>query len=78
MFCGTDSAEFIEGSVPQDFTAPLLLSMLAGIAVPWGLVIVFLVIFLAFWEKRRSLREILSSLGLKSEGSPAACFGLWF
>jgi membrane protease YdiL (CAAX protease family) len=43
-------------------------------AIPWGLVLVFLVIFLAFWEKRRSLKEILSGLGLKRKGSAKSVF----
>lgn len=61
-------------SLPQDITVSLILSLLINIAIPWGLVIVFLVIFLAFWEKKRSLNDIFSSLGFKSEGSSKSVF----
>jgi len=57
------------GPLPHDITMSLILSLLINVAIPWGLVIVFLVIFLAFWEKKRSLKEIFASLGLKREGS---------
>jgi membrane protease YdiL (CAAX protease family) len=43
-------------------------------AIPWGVILVFLVIFLAFWEKKRSLKEILSGLGLKRKGSTKSVF----
>lgn len=61
-------------TLPQEVTPPLILSLLFNIAVPYGLVLIFLVVFLAFWEKRRSLREIFSSLGLKRKGSFKSVF----
>jgi len=45
-----------------------------SIAIPWGAVLVFLVVFVAFWEKKRYLREIFSSLGLKRKGSAKSVF----
>ena len=62
------------GTLPQDITMSLILSLLTNMAIPWGLVLVFLVIFLAFWEKKRSLKEIFASLGLKREGSVTSVF----
>jgi len=61
------------GTLPQD-TVSLILILLFNMAIPWGLVIIFLVIFLAFWEKRLSLKEIFASLGLKREGSANSVF----
>lgn len=61
-------------SLPQDITVSLILSLLINMVIPWGLVIVFLVIFLAFWEKKRSLKEIFLSLGFKKEGSAKSVF----
>lgn len=55
-------------SVPQD-TVSLILVLLFNIAIPWGIVIIFLVVFVAFWEKNRSLKKIFSSVGLKRVGS---------
>jgi len=63
------------GTLPQDITMSLVLSLLVSMGMPWGAVLVFLVIFLAFWEKKRSLREIFSGLGLKREGSAKSLFG---
>jgi len=60
-------------SVPQD-TISLILILLFNIGIPWGIVIIFLVVFLAFWEKTRSLKKIFSSLGLKREGSAKSLF----
>ncbi len=60
--------------IPQDITMSIILSLFINIAIPWGLVIVFLVIFLAFWEKKRSLKEILAGLGLKRKGSVKSFF----
>jgi len=63
------------GQLPQDVTISLILSLLLNIiTIPWGLVIFFLVAFLAFWEKKRSLREIFSSVGLKRQGSVSSVF----
>ncbi len=60
--------------IPQDITMSIILSLFINIAIPWGLVIVFLVIFLAFWEKKRSLKEIFASMGLKRKGSVKSFF----
>lgn len=62
------------GTLPQDITMSLVLSLLINMAIPWGVVLVFLVIFLAFWEKKRSFKEIFASLGLKREGSAKSVF----
>jgi len=66
LFSGSGSSS---GTLPQNITASLLLALLMSIAIGWGGILVFLVIFLALWEKRRSLREIFSSVGLKKTGS---------
>lgn len=60
--------------IPQDITMSIFLTLFINIAIPWGLVLVFLVIFLAFWEKRRSLKEIFAGLGLKRKGSVKSLF----
>jgi len=57
------------GTLPQNITISIILGLLTGIVIGWGGILVFLVIFLALWEKRRSLREIFSSVGLKRTGS---------
>jgi len=57
------------GTLPQNVTISLVSGLLIGIAIGWGGILVFLVIFLALWEKRRSLREIFSSVGLRRTGS---------
>jgi len=59
------------GTLPQDVTMFLVLSLLFDMAVNGG---VFLVVFLAFWEKRRCLKSIFSSVGLKKEGSIRSVF----
>jgi len=56
-------------TLPQDVTIFLVLNLLISMAIDWGPIIVFLVIFLAFWEKRRSLIDIFSSVGLRRKGS---------
>jgi hypothetical protein len=40
----------------------------------WGGILVFLVIFLALRERRRSLTEIFSSVGLKTKGAVKSVF----
>lgn len=57
------------GTMPQDITISLVLILIESIAIGWGPILVFLVIFVAMWEKRRSLKDIFSSLGLKRKGS---------
>jgi len=64
LFRGSSS-----GTLPQNVTVSLVLGLLIGVAIGWGGILVFLVIFLALWEKRRSLREIFSSVGLRRTGS---------
>jgi len=51
-------------SVPMSFALNLLIDQLRT----WGVIIVFLVVFVAFWEKQRSLKGIFSSMGLKRKG----------
>jgi hypothetical protein len=55
--------------LPQDITISLVLSLLSAMLIGWGPIIVFFVIFLALWEKRRSLIDIFTSVGLKRKGS---------
>jgi len=57
------------GTFPTNVTVSLILGLLVGIAESYGMLLVFLVIFLALWEKRRSLLEIFSSVGLRRTGS---------
>jgi len=57
------------GTLPQNVTILIVLGLLTGIAISYGVLLVFLLIFLALWEKRRSLRDIFSSLGLRRKGS---------
>jgi len=63
-----------DGSLPQHVTIPIIVGLLTGIAVGWGGILVFLIVFLAFWERRRSLKEILSSVGLKGKGLVKSVF----
>jgi len=56
------------GQMPQNITIWLILGLLIGIIEGYGVVLVFLVIFLALWEKQRSLKKIFSSIGLKRTG----------
>jgi len=56
------------GTLPQNVTISLILALLMSIAIGWGGVLVFLAIFLALWERRRSLGEIFSSVGLRRTG----------
>lgn len=45
-----------------------LTSLLIGSAEVYGVLLAFLLVFVAVWEKQRSLRGIFSSTGLKREG----------
>jgi membrane protease YdiL (CAAX protease family) len=56
-------------TLPQDLTVSLVLALLSSMLIGWGPIIVFFVTFLALWEKRRSLTDIFSSVGLKRKGS---------
>ncbi len=51
------------------FTTLSIESVLIESAEVYGVILVFLVIFVVVWEKRRSLKGIASSLGLKLEGT---------
>ncbi len=66
---GIASSRSSNGTLPQNITLSIVVNLLVAIARGWGVILVFLVIFLALYEKRRSLREILSSVGLKIKGS---------
>ena len=63
-----------KGTLPQEVTVSLVLDLLIAMALGWGGILVFLVIFLALWERRRSLREIFSSVGLKKKGAVKTVF----
>lgn len=56
------------GELPQELTMQLILNLLIAMTRSYGVLLFFLVIFLAFWEKRRSLKEIVSSMGLRKTG----------
>jgi len=58
-----------KGSLPQDITMWLILNLFISMAIVWGAILVFLVVFLARWERYRSLKEIFSSVGLKRSGA---------
>ena len=60
--------------MPQHVTILIILGLLTGMAVSWGGILVFLIVFLAFWERRRSLKEILFSVGLKGKGLVKSVF----
>jgi len=61
-------------TLPQDVTMFLVLSLFFNMAMNGGVLLGFLVIFLAMWEKQRSLRGVFSSVGLKKEGSVKSMF----
>lgn len=62
------------GSIPQDISGALILGVLTSFGLTYGVWIVAFVVFLDVWEKRRSLRDILSSVGLKKEGLGKSIF----
>lgn len=66
---GITFGESSNGTLPQDVTLSLVINLLIAMARGWGVILVFLVIFLAYWERKRSLTKIFSSVGLKSKGS---------
>lgn len=57
------------GGLPTAISLPIVLSLLLNLALNYGVLLAFLLGFVAFWEKRRSLRHVFSSLGLKAQGS---------
>ena len=63
-----------EGTLPQEVTVSLVLNLLIAMALGWGGILVFLVIFLVLWEGRRSLKEIFSSVGLRRKGAVKSVF----
>jgi len=63
-----------KGTVPQELTISLVLNLILGMAESYWVILVFLVIFLAFSERRRSLRDIFSSVGLGRAGSVKSVF----
>ncbi len=69
VFAGSSSRTF-----PQDITIFLFLNLLFNMVMNGGVFLVFLVIFLALWEKNRSLRDIFSSVGLEKEGFVKSVF----
>ena len=71
---GIAFSESSNGTLPQSITPSLIVSLLLAMATGWGVVLVFLVIFLAFWEGQRSLKGIFSSVGLKRKGSVKGVF----
>ena len=50
-------------------TTLTLESLLVESAEVYGVLLVFLLVFVALWEKQRSLRSIFSNMGLKREGT---------
>ena len=61
------------GTLPQNLTMSVVLDLLVAMARGWGVILAFLFIFLALWERRRRLGEIFSSVGLKRKGSVKMC-----
>jgi len=55
-------------TLPQALTVSIVFRLLIAMAQPFGVILAFLVIFLAFYEKRHSLIEIFSSVGLRRKG----------
>jgi membrane protease YdiL (CAAX protease family) len=62
------------GSIPQNISAALILGQLTSFGLTYGVWIVVFVGFLAVWEKRRSLKDILYSVGFKKEGLGKSIF----
>jgi len=63
-----------KGTLPQEITMLLVLNLITGMAESYGVIVVFLIIFLVFWEKQRSLRGIFSGVGLRRKGSIKSVF----
>lgn len=62
------------GSSPQNLTVSVALDLVANFGLAYGIWIVFFIRFLAVWEKKRSLRDILTSVGFKKEGLGKSIF----
>lgn len=62
------------GTLPQDLTLSLVVNLLIAVVRSYGVVLAFLIVFVAFWEKRRSLMEVFSCLGLRKTGSARSVF----
>ena len=63
-----------EGTLPQDVSMSLVLNSLIAMLLGWGGILVFIFIFLALWERRRSLKEIFSSVRLRKKGAVKSVF----
>lgn len=55
--------------VPEQLTWGVVVLLLTSMVVGFGPVLVFLAVFVAWRENRRSPREVLAGLGLKRQGS---------
>jgi len=62
------------GKLPQNVTALLVLSLVSSMSISYGVPLIFLLVFLAVWEKRRALRQIFSSIGLRKTGFVKSVF----
>jgi membrane protease YdiL (CAAX protease family) len=61
-------------SLPQHLTVAVALSLVASFGLSYGIWIVVFIGFLVVWEKKRSLRNILTSVGFKKEGLGKSIF----
>ncbi len=62
------------GTLPQHLSVSVALNLLTSFALSYGVWIVVFIGFLAAWEKKRSLRDILNSVGLKKDGLRKSIF----
>jgi membrane protease YdiL (CAAX protease family) len=62
------------GTLPQNLTLSLIVNLLIAVTRSYGVVLAFLVAFVALWEKQRSLKDVFSSLGLRKTGSARSVF----
>lgn len=62
------------GTVSQGLTLSLVVNLLIAVVRAYGVVLAFLIVFVVFWEKRRSLMEVFSCLGLRKTGSARSVF----
>jgi membrane protease YdiL (CAAX protease family) len=77
MFCVAIPVLLFRGSsasLPQHLTVSVALNLVASFGLTYGIWIVALIGFLAVWEKKRSLRDILTSVGFKKEGLGKSIF----
>jgi len=61
-------------AIPKSPTASITLSLAVNFALSYGLWIVIFLGFLAVWEKQRSLKEILFSVGFRKKGLGKSVF----